>query len=146
MGTYSKPAKLMGLIYVQGDVRLGGRIGGQAMIVTTGDVYIDETVVHDDAESFLSIVALEGQVKVNKTLQNAKIEASIYAKNSITGGEYINIFGNLCVDTLNRQTGEEGALIMPKRVVIDYDANIKSKIGGNVCFNVSELVTTSRDL
>lgn len=146
MGTYSKPAKLMGLIYVQGDVRLGGRIGGQAMIVTTGDVYIDETVVHDDAESFLSIVALDGQVKVNKTLQNAKIEAAIYAKNSITGGEYINIFGNLCVDTLNRQNGEEGALIMPKRVVIDYDANIKSKIGGNVCFNVSELVTTSRDL
>ncbi len=145
-GTYSKPANLMGIIYVQGDVYIGGRISGQAMIVTTGDVYIEESVIHDDAQAFLSIVALNGQVRVKKELANAKVEAAIYAKNSIIGGEYLNIFGNLCVDKLNRQKGEEGALIMPKRFIIDYDANIKSKVGTNVCFNVSELITTSRDL
>jgi hypothetical protein len=32
-GTYSKPASAMGLLYVQGNVYLQGRISGQAMIV-----------------------------------------------------------------------------------------------------------------
>ncbi len=145
-GTYSKPAAVWGLIYVQGNVHIGGRISGQGMIVTDGDIFINDNVVHDSASSFLSLVSLKGSVKLAKGLNNAKVEAAIYAKESILGGEQINIFGNLAVDSLNRQKGEDGPLIMPKRVVINYDSNLKAEVGSNVCFNISDLITTQRDL
>lgn len=145
-GTYSKPATIWGLVYVQGNLYIGGRISGQAMIVTEGDIYITDNVIYDGASSFLSLVSLKGSVKFAKALTNVKIESAIYAKNSIVGGEQINIFGNLVVDTLNRQKGEDGPLIMPKRVVINYDSNLKSEVGSNVCFNISDLITTQRDL
>ncbi len=146
MGSYQKPARATGLIYVQGDVHIGGRFSGKAMIVTPGNIYVDESVIHDDAETYLSLVSLGGQIRIRKNLNNAKIEAAVYAKNSVVGGDYLNIFGNLCVDQLKRQQGEEGRLIMPKRVIIDYDANIKSGIGSKVCFNVSDLIVCNRDI
>lgn len=145
-GTYSKPASVWGLIYVQGDLHIGGRISGQGMIVTEGDIFITENVVHDSAASFLSLVSLKGTVRLAKGLNNAKIESAIYAKESLLGGEEVNIFGNLVVDSLNRQKGEDGPLIMPKRVVINYDSNLKAEVGSNVCFNISDLITTQRDL
>ena len=144
-GTYSKPASVRGLIYVQGNVYIGGRISGQGMIVTEGDIFITENVVHDSAASFLSLVSLKGTVRLAKGLNNAKIESAIYAKESLLGGEEVNIFGNLVVDSLNRQKGEDGPLIMPKRVVINYDSNLKAEVGSNVCFNISDLITTQRD-
>ncbi len=145
-GTYSKPASVWGLVYVQGDLKVGGRISGQGMIVTEGDIIITDNVVHDSASSFLSLVSLKGSVKLGKGLNNVKVESAIYAKESIVGGEQINIFGNLVVDSLNRQKGEDGPLIMPKRVVINYDSNLKAEVGSNVCFNISDLITTQRDL
>ena len=145
-GTYSKPVSVWGVIYVDGNLHIGGRIAGQGMIVCKGNVYITEDVVHDSGDSFLSIVSLDGSVKLDRGLTSAKVESAIYAKNSIIGGEQIKIFGNLVVDELNRQQGEEGQLIMPKRVIIDYDSNLKSRVGNNVCFNVSDLITTYRDL
>ena len=145
-GTYSKPASVWGLVYVQGNVYIGGRISGQGMIVTDGDIFITENVVHDSAASFLSLVSLKGTVRLAKGLNNAKIESAIYAKESLIGGVEVNIFGNLVVDSLNRQKGEDGPLIMPKRVVINYDSNLKAEVGSNVCFNISDLITTQRDL
>jgi hypothetical protein len=145
-GTYSKPATVMGLVYVQGNLMIGGRISGQAMIVTEGDIIITEDLVQDSAAAFLSLVALNGSVKFARELKSAKIESAIYAKESIVGGDQINIFGNLVVDSLNRQKGEEGTLIMPKKVMINYDSKLKSEVGSNVCFNISDLITTMRDL
>ena len=145
-GSYSKPASVWGLLYVQGDLHVGGRISGQGMIVTEGDIHIDDNVVHDSASSFLSLVSLKGSIKLAKNLNNAKIESALYAKESLIGGEQVNIFGNLVVESLNRQKGEEGPLIMPKRVVINYDSNLKAEVGSNVCFNISDLITTQRDL
>ncbi len=145
-GSYSKPASVWGLIYVQGDLHIGGRISGQGMVVTEGDIFIDDNVVHDSATSFLALVSLKGSIKLAKGLNNAKIESALYAKESLVGGEQVNIFGNLVVDSLNRQKGEEGPLIMPKRVVINYDSNLKAEVGSNVCFNISDLITTQRDL
>ncbi|HNX74941.1 MAG TPA: hypothetical protein PLM07_01100 [Candidatus Rifleibacterium sp.] len=145
-GSYSKPASVWGLLYVQGDLHVGGRISGQGMVVTEGDIYIDDNVVHDSASSFLSLVSLKGSIKLAKGLTNAKIESALYAKESLIGGEQVNIFGNLVVESLNRQKGEEGPLIMPKRVVINYDSNLKAEVGSNVCFNISDLITTQRDL
>lgn len=146
MGTYSKPASVWGLVFVEGGLHIGGRIAGQGMIVCMGDVYIEDNVIHDSGDSSLSIVALNGSVKFARGVDNAKVEAAIYAKNSIKGGEQIKIFGNLVVDELNRQNGEEGQVIMPNRVIIDYDSNLKSRVGNNVCFNISDLITTQRDL
>ena len=145
-GTYSKPVSVWGIIYVDGNVKIGGRVSGKGMIVCTGNIYITDNLIHDSGESFLSLVALNGGVKIDKTLNEAKIESAIYAKNSITGGEQVKIFGNLVVDELKRQDGEEGELIMPKRVVIDYDSGLKSGAGENVCFNISELITSQRDI
>ncbi len=145
-GSYSKPASVWGLVYVQGNLYIGGRISGQGMIVTEGDIFINDNVVHDSASSFLSLVSLKGSIKLGKGLTNAKVESALYAKESLVGGEEINIFGNLVVDSLNRQKGEEGPLVMPKRVVINYDSNLKAEVGSNVCFNISDLITTQRDL
>ena len=145
-GTYSKPASVWGILFVDGNVRIGGRISGQGMIVCTGNIIITDNVIHDSGEAFLSLVTLNGGVKLDRTLSEAKVEAAIYAKNSITGGEQIKIFGNLCVDELNRQAGEEGELIMPKRVMIDYDSGLKSGAGDNVCFNISDMIISQRDL
>lgn len=145
-GTYSKPAVAWGLVYVQGNVHVGGRISGQSMIVAEGDIFITEDVVQDSAAAFLSLVSLKGSIKVAKELKTAKVEAALYAKESIIGGEQINIFGNLVVESLNRQKGEDGPLVMPKRVVINYDSKLKSEVGSNVCFNISDLITTMRDL
>ncbi|MDN5279325.1 MAG: hypothetical protein PWR01_3290 [Clostridiales bacterium] len=145
-GTYSRPASVMGLIYVQGNVYISGRVSGQGMIVTDGNIFINDDVVHDSASTYLSLVALKGMVRLPRELKSAKVEAAIYAKNSVIGGEKLNIFGNLVVDTLNRQKGEDGPLIMPKKVVIDYDAALKSEVGNNVCFNISQQITTFRDL
>jgi len=145
-GTYGKPATVMGLVYVQGNLIIGGRISGQAMIVTEGDIVITDNVVQDGGASFLSLVSLNGSVKYARELKKANIEAAIYAKESIIGGEQINIFGNLVVESLNRQKGEEGQLIMPKKVMVNYDSKLKSEVGSNVCFNISDLITTMRDL
>jgi hypothetical protein len=145
-GTYSRPAFAMGLLYVQGDVYLGGRIKGQSMIVTEGDIIIEENLLHDNADTFLSLVALKGKVRIVRGLESAKVQAAIYAKNSLIGNEKVNIFGNLVVDKLNRQKGEDGPLIMPKKVIIEYDSALKSEVGSNVCFNVSQQLYTVRDL
>ena len=145
-GTYSKPATVMGLIYVQGSLIIGGRISGQAMIVSEGDIIITDNVVQDSAAAFLSLVSLNGSVKFARELKSANVEAAVYAKESIFGGEQINIFGNLVVESLNRQKGEEGQLIMPKKVMVNYDSKLKSEVGSNVCFNISDLITTMRDL
>lgn len=144
-GTYARPAALWGIIYVQGNVQLGGRISGQAMIVTEGNVVLTDNVIHDSADSFLSIVALNGLVTFRQGLTKAKVESAIYAKNSIKGGEQISILGNLAVENLNRMEKEEGPVLMPKRVFINYDSNLKSQTGNNVCFNISERITTFRD-
>ncbi len=144
-GTYARPAALWGIIYVQGNVQLGGRISGQAMIVTEGNVVVTDNVIHDSADSFLSIVALNGLVTFRQGLTKAKVESAIYAKNSIKGGEQISILGNLAVENLNRMEKEEGPVLMPKRVFINYDSNLKSQTGNNVCFNISERITTFRD-
>lgn len=145
-GTYSKPAELQGLIYVHGDVFIGGRISGKAMIVAERNIYLSDNVVYDSASSFLSLVSLKGSVKFAKPLKKAKVQAAIYAKNSIVGGDEINIFGNLVVDNLNRQKGEKGDLIMPKKIMINYDRNLKSEVGSNVCFNISEQLYSFRDI
>ncbi len=145
-GSYAKPASVWGIVFVDGNVRIGGRIAGQGMIVCTGNIIITENVIHDSGEAFLSLVTLNGGVKLDRGLTEAKVEAAIYSKNSITGGEQIKIFGNLVVDELNRQSGEEGELIMPKRVMIDYDSGLKSGAGENVCFNVSDMIISLRDL
>jgi hypothetical protein len=145
-GSYSKPATVWGLVYVQGNVHVAGRISGQGMVVAEGDIIIDDNVVQDSAASFLSLVSLKGSVKLPRDSKSVKVEAALYAKESIVGGEQVTIFGNLVVDSLNRQKGEDGPLIMPKRVVINYDSKLKSEVGSNVCFNISDLITTMRDL
>ena len=145
-GTYSKPASVWGILYVDGNVQIGGRISGKGMIVCTGNIYITDNVIHDSGEAFLSLVALNGGIKVGRGVKEIKIESALYAKNSIVGGEQVKVFGNLVVDELKRQDGEKGNLIMPKRVVIDYDSGLKSGAGENVCFNLSELILTQRDL
>lgn len=145
-GTYAEPASIWGIVYVQGDVTIGGRIKGQGMIVTEGNVIITDDVIHDSAGSYLSIVALNGVVTFPKGLTHAKVESAIYAKDSIKGGDEISILGNLVVENLNRQTGEEGQLVMPKSVFINYDSNLKSQTGNNVCFDISEQLVTFREL
>ncbi|HOT30470.1 MAG TPA: hypothetical protein PLU72_20015, partial [Candidatus Ozemobacteraceae bacterium] len=131
-GTYARPASLWGIIYVQGNVYIGGRISGQAMIVTEGNVILTDNVIHDSADSFLSVVALNGLVTFRQGMTKAKVESAIYAKNSIKGGEQISILGNLAVENLNRMEKEEGPVLMPKRVFINYDSNLKSQTGNNV--------------
>ncbi|MFZ2955621.1 MAG: hypothetical protein WA705_01815 [Candidatus Ozemobacteraceae bacterium] len=145
-GSYAKPASVWGIIYVQGNVYIGGRIKGQGMIVTEGNIILTDDVVHDSASSFLSLVSPGGRVLFGQGCNRAKVEAAIYAKESIKGGEQISILGNLVVENLNRQEGETGAITMPKRVYINYDSNLKSQTGNNVCFNVSEAVLAYREL
>lgn len=145
-GTYSKPATVWGIIYVQGNVRIGGRINGQGMIVTEGNITITDNVVHDNAKTFLSLVSLKGHVSIAAGMDSCKIESAVYAHNSIQGGEQLSILGNLAVENLNRMKGERGPLLMPKRVFINYDAKIKSQTGNNVCFNISDRITTFRDI
>jgi hypothetical protein len=145
-GSYAKPAKVWGIIYVKGNVRIGGRITGQGMIVTEGNIIVTDNVMHDSAESFLSLVSLKGHVGFAPGARNVKIESAIYAHNSLVGGHQVSILGNLVVENLNRMKGEDGPLIMPQRVFINYDANLKSETGNNVCFNVSERIVTFRDL
>ncbi len=145
-GTDVKAVPIWGIIYTQGDVYIGGRVSGKGMIVTTGNIFITDSVQYDGIDSFLSLVALNGAVKPAKGVKNVSVEAAIYAKNSIIGGEQFDITGNLVVEKLNRQKGEDGPLIMPKRISIGYDARLKSSVGSNVCFNISDLVTSVRDL
>lgn len=144
-GTYARPAALWGIIYVQGNVYIGGRISGQAMIVTEGNVILTDNVIHDSADSFLSLVALKGLVTFRQGMTKAKLESAVYAFNSIKGGEQISILGNLAVENLNRMEKEEGPVLMPKRIFINYDSNLKSQTGNNVCFNISERINTFRD-
>jgi len=144
-GTYARPTSLWGIIYVQGNVFIGGRVSGQAMIVTEGNVVLTDNVIHDSADSFLSVVALNGLVTFRPGMTKAKIESAIYAKNSIKGGDQVSILGNLVVENLNRMEKEDGPVLMPKRIFINYDSNLKSQTGNNVCFNISERITTFRD-
>ncbi len=145
-GTYQKPVSVWGIIYVQGNVQIGGRISGQAMIVTEGNIILTDNITHESANSFLSLVAINGLVTYAQGFSEAKVESAIYAKNSIKGGHQINILGNLVVENLNRMEREDGPILMPKRVWINYDSNLKSQTGNNVCFNVSERILTFRDL
>lgn len=145
-GTYTKPAKVWGIIYVKGNLYIGGRISGRAMIVVEGNIILTDNVIKDSAASFLSLVALNGEVLFDKRISKAKVEAAIYAKNSIKGGEQIIIFGNLVVENLNRMEKEDGPVLMPKRVMIQYDANLKSQIGNNVCFNISKRILGLRNI
>lgn len=145
-GTYVKPAAVNGIVYVQGNVTIGGRITGKGMIVTEGNISISDNVVHESAQTFLSLVALNGKVQFLRGVTTAKVESAIYAKDSIVGGEQISILGNLVVQDLNRMQKEDGPVLMPKRVFINYDANLKSETGNNVCFNISQRITTFRNL
>jgi hypothetical protein len=151
-GDYSNAVPLWGIIYVQGDVHIRSvgtrkfKYSGKSMIIAEGNIYIEDNVEHESAKDFLALVALKGSVKLPKHKKDLTLQAAVYAKKSIVGGERLNLTGNLVVDTLNRQKGEKGPLLMPKRLVINYDSNLKSNVGSNVCFNVSEIITTHRDL
>lgn len=145
-GTYTRPAPVSGLIYVQGNLTLGGRYSGRAMIVTEGDIYIANDLVRDSADSFLSVVSLKGAVKFSSGTTKGKVEAAIYAKEGILGGEEFQVLGNLVVQNLNRQKGEDGPLTGPKKVLVQYDPEIRSGAATNVSFNISEQITTYRDL
>lgn len=145
-GTYTRPLRRNGLIYVQGNLSIGGRFSGRAMIVTEGDVVITQDIIHDSADSMLVIVALNGAVRFASGLDRARVESSIYAHNSIVGGEEIEIMGNLVVYNLNRQRGADGEIVMPQKVLVNYDSNLKSYTASNVCFNVSRRIATMRDM
>ena len=145
-GTYAKPALIWGIIYVQGNLHIGGRISGRGMIVTEGNIIVTDNLTHDNAKSFLSLVALNGFVTFPTAQSKMKIESAVYAKNSLKGGHQVSILGNLVVENLNRQEKEDGAVLMPKRVFIQYDSNLKSQTGNNVCFNISERILSYREL
>lgn len=145
-GTYSLPINKSGLIYVSGRLAIGGRFSGRAMIVTEGDIILTDDVVYDSSDSFLSLVSLNGAVRFAGGLEKARLEAAVYALNSVQGGEEIDIMGNLVVQNLNRQIGEEGDLLMPRRVRVTYDRNLKSDAATNITFNISERIMTFRDI
>ena len=59
-GTYSKPVSVWGVIYVDGNLHIGGRIAGQGMIVCKGNVYITEAEYESIIAGWTDYVAAKG--------------------------------------------------------------------------------------
>ncbi len=144
-GSYAKPISIWGIIYCKGNVYLGGRVAGMGMVVADGNIMVTDNIVHENAKVRLGLVSLKGSVVLPKGA-STKIESAIYARESIQGGEAVSILGNLVVENLNRQKGESGEVLMPKRVALNYDSDLKSRTGDNVCFNISQQYACYRDL
>ncbi len=140
-GTREEPRALDGIMYVKGNVTLGGWYSGRGMIVAEGDVHFARDVRLADKTALLSIVSTGGKGVVPKGATR-DIEAGLCLRDSIEGGERLRVLGNLVVKSLNRQRGELGDPLMAKSVQIRYDKRIRQIRGDNFWVSISKRDTS----
>ncbi|MFC1746542.1 hypothetical protein ACFL35_21295 [Candidatus Riflebacteria bacterium] len=143
-GSYKEPLQMDGIHFVKGNLEIGGFITGKVMFVVEGDVKITSDIRRSGKGDLIVIIALKKKIHLSRG--KMRIEACLYSRNSIRGGKLVGIYGNLVVDRLNRQNGANGELIMPRRVRITYDPDIKSGVAGNISMGLSRLISSYRDI
>ncbi len=136
-GEKNNPYKLDGITLIKGDLKIAGLLEGRGILIVTDNIHVQGDIKLIDDKTLLTIVSQNGKIIIP---QRAKIniQASVYAKDSIFGGEEVNVIGNYTVTNLNRQEGEDGKLLMPRKFKIKYDNRIRNIMGDNFWVSISK--------
>ncbi len=145
MGLLSKPLEIEGVTYIPGNLTLGGPISGRGILyVPNGSVRILDSLKADDKQTLIAIVVPNGKIIMPPNAR-FKIDAALSARDSIIGGEAVEINGNLLVRNLNRHT-QDRASSMPKTVHINYDSRIRNRIANKVYGSIGKQLVLWREL
>ncbi len=137
IGTREKPYKLDGITVVKGDLKIAGIMEGRGILMATGDISVPGTIELVDDKTLLTLISQNGKIIIPKNAK-LKIQAAVYSYDSIFGGDDVTVFGNYTVTNLNRQEGEEGKVLMPKKFKIAYDNRIRNIMGDNFWISISK--------
>ncbi|MDD5089419.1 MAG: hypothetical protein PHQ23_00725 [Candidatus Wallbacteria bacterium] len=139
VGTRDNPIHLNGLHYIVGDLYLEGVVKGKGTIfVKGGNVKLTGNVEPADDSSCINLFVSDGYCYLERE-GSCEFNGAIYSKQSIKSGKKISIHGNLVVDTLNRQQGDVGSVVMPENVEIYYQPEIRNIMADNIVISVSRV-------
>ena len=145
IGLLSKPLEIEGVTYIPGNLTLGGPISGRGILyVPNGSVRILDSLKAVDKQTLIAIVVPNGKIMMPPNAR-FKIDAALSARDSIIGGEAVEINGNLLVRNLNRHT-QDRASSMPKTVHINYDSRIRNRIANKVYGSIGKQLVLWREL
>ena len=136
-GEKKMPYKLDGITLIKGDLKIAGIFEGRGTIIVTDNIHVLGDIKLIDDKTLLTLISQNGKIIVAPKAK-VNIQASIYSKDSIFGGEEVNVLGNYTVTNLNRQEGEDGKVLMPRKFKIKYDNRIRNIMGDNFWVSISK--------
>jgi len=136
-GDRNKPYKLDGITLIKGDLKIAGIFEGRGTLVVTGNISVIGDIKLPDDRTLLTLVSQNGKIIVQPKAK-ITIQAAVYSKDSIFGGDEVTVYGNYIVTNLNRQEGEDGKVLMPKKFKIKYDNRIRNIMGDNFWVSISK--------
>lgn len=137
LGTRQRPYMLDGITVVKGDLKISGHMEGRGIIMATENISVSGNIELVNDKSLLTLVSQNGRITIPKSAK-LRIQASVFARDSILGGEDVTVLGNFLVQNLNRQEGEDGKVLMPKKFKVKYDNRIRNIMGDNFWVSISK--------
>lgn len=135
-GTEKDPLQLDGIMYINGVLDIHGVVKGRGVLIADGDINVHGDITHADDETYLALITPKG--KINLKVPEVEMKAAVYANGSIMGGTKLKLKGNLVVNKLNRQKGEDAVqTTMPTDCEISFDRNNRNIMAANVYASIS---------
>ena len=142
-GTKEAPIELDGIWYAHDSVRISGFYKGCGMIVTEKDITITDHLkrLDENGTNWISLCAVNGDVKLGRTIGRTMVEAGIYAKDGLKGTRSagITLLGNLSCEELDRPH-------MPKWFELRFNPQLKNHTADNLMGAISKRFISFRVL
>lgn len=142
-GTKEAPIELDGIWFARDTVRISGFYKGNGLIVSEKDIVITDHLkrVDENGVNWISLCAINGDVKLGRTIGRTMVEAGIYAKDGLKGTRSagITLLGNLAVEELDRPH-------MPKWFEVRFNPQLKNHTADNLMGAISKRFVSFRSL
>lgn len=138
-GTKDVPIDLEGIWWFRSGVELGGYYTGRGLIISEQAITVTSDLLKLNERDSLAIVSLFNEVSLTKS--DLTMQSAVYAHQGLRsrGCESVKIFGNLAVETLNREK-------MPERFFCRFDYHLKNHMVDNIFGHFSHDYTYYRRL
>lgn len=126
-GTNKEPIRLDGIWFCDQKAELGGPYTGRGLVVAMSDITVLSSLQPVAEADTLSLVSLNGAIKLDPRGTQFDLKAGLYAKMGIMGsrGQSMDVVGNLVVDKLNRKN-------MPRNFTCQFDSDLKNHMVDNI--------------
>lgn len=125
IGTKDVPIDLEGIWWFRSGLELGGFYSGRGLLISEQPIVLSSDVLKINERDSLALVSLFNEVSLKQS--ELTIQAAIYAHQGLRsrGCDSVKIFGNLAVETLNREK-------MPEDFFCRFDYHLKNHMVDNI--------------